>query len=152
MCHMLTVTCHKSQQQKMYGQSGKASWWRVYYQWGLPCLVYTCSGIFLSTYETRLGIPVGKKEPNHTNSTTLKNLPIWQIHTVNHHTLLTKTQFCRLLVLGCSHWWNSLSLQCFSFPAVKRPMSFYRTHAKVAQVNCFQQQTKKFTENQICYT
>ena len=46
MCHMSCVTCHLSHVWCcmsfffiFFLQSDGASWWRVFYQWGLPCLV-----------------------------------------------------------------------------------------------------------------
>ena len=42
-CHVSDVTCHVSHVTFLFfiifGQSGEAYWWRVCYQWGLPCLV-----------------------------------------------------------------------------------------------------------------
>ena len=35
MCHILCVTCPR-----FFGQSDEADRWRVFYQWGLPRLVY----------------------------------------------------------------------------------------------------------------
>ena len=47
-CHLSLVTCHVSHARchmlcvtsEVAGVSGGASWWRVCYQWGLPCLVF----------------------------------------------------------------------------------------------------------------
>ena len=49
MCHLSPVTCHMSPVTcqniffyiLIFGQSGGTSWWRVYYQRGLPRLVHT---------------------------------------------------------------------------------------------------------------
>ena len=40
MCHMSRVTCQLSHVTCFFGQSGLAFWWRVYYQRGLPRLVF----------------------------------------------------------------------------------------------------------------
>ena len=45
-CHVSCVTCHMSHL-IFFLQSGVASWWRVCYQWGLPCLFFTASLMFL---------------------------------------------------------------------------------------------------------
>ena len=42
MCHMSGVTCHNK---KIKFLSGGFIWWRVFYWWGLPCLV---SRLFLN--------------------------------------------------------------------------------------------------------
>ena len=41
-CHMSCVTCHVSHVFVFFGQRVGASRWRVFYQRGLPCLVYSC--------------------------------------------------------------------------------------------------------------
>ena len=44
MCHMTHVMRHMSLAMSFFGQSGGASWLRVCYQRGLPCLAFGQSG------------------------------------------------------------------------------------------------------------
>ena len=50
ICHVSCVSCHMSQCYVshvtsdvivvgFFSESGETSWWRIFYQWGLPCLV-----------------------------------------------------------------------------------------------------------------
>ena len=60
MCHILRVTCHMSHDYFFiifFGQSGKARWWRVCYQRGLPRLVFTLCMFQKLEYQPHFHLP-----------------------------------------------------------------------------------------------
>ena len=54
MCHVLRYTCHVSHVPIFFGQTGEGYCWRVYYQRGLPRLVYVPDTWHL-THDTKEG-------------------------------------------------------------------------------------------------